>query len=159
ISNTSDYKFTGTELGENFVTFRVDAENGSMEQQVKLTVVSKLPPQIDMPSNLVAYSGKDNPLAAKVNYADGAKYAWGLNGMVVSSDSVYVFKPTATGANTLTLKVWNDDGEDLKSFGLNVLPPPPPGLFFDDGRYRLPNDNTTKRLSVPLGDTLVLAPV
>jgi len=159
ISNNIDCKFTGTEIGENFVTFRVDAENGSMEQQVKLTVVSKLPPQINMPVNLIAFSGKDNRLVATVNYADGAKYAWRLNGAIVSSDSVFVYKPTVTGNNVLTLKVWNDDGEDLKSFGLAVVPPPPPGLFFDDGRYRLPNDNTTKRLSVPMGDTLVMAPV
>ena len=159
ISGNIDCKFTGTETGEYFVTFRVDAENGSMEQQVKLTVVSKLPPQIDMSSNLVAYAGKDNRLVATVDYADGAKYAWRLNGAVVSSDSVFVYTPTTTGSNTLTLKVWNDDGEDLKSFGLSVLPPPAPGLFFDDGRYRLSNDNATKRLSIPIGKSLVLAPV
>ncbi|OQP38679.1 hypothetical protein A4H97_18345 [Niastella yeongjuensis] len=159
ISNNIDCKFTGTEPGENFVTFRVDAENGSMEQQVKLTVVSKLPPQIDMPANLVAYSGKDNRLTATVHYADGAQYAWRLNGVVVSSDSVFVYKPTVTGSNILSLKVWNEDGEDLKSFGLNVLPPPPPGLFFDDGHFRLSTDNSIKRLSVPLGDTLIMAPV
>lgn len=159
ISENTDCPFTGTEAGEYFVTFRVDAGNGSMEQQVKVTVVNKLPPQIDMPSNLVAYSGKNNPLAATVNYADGAAYAWRLNGIVVSNDSVFVYSPTTTGSYSLTLKVWNDDGEDLKSFGLSVLPPPAPGLFFDDGRYRLPNDNTTKRLSIPLGRSLVLAPV
>jgi hypothetical protein len=159
ISTSIVCPFIGAEAGEYFITLRVDAENGSMEQQVKVTVLDKLPPQINMPANLVAYAGKDNKLAATVAYADGAKYAWRLNGVVVGGDSVYVFNPSALGSNTLTLKVWNDDGEDLKSFGLVVLPPPVAQLFFDDGHYRLEGDVSTKRLSIPLGRSLVLAPV
>jgi hypothetical protein len=159
ISTSLTCPFDGSQVGEYFVTFRVDAQNGSMEQQVKVTVVDKLPPQINMPTNLVAYQGRDNRLAATVTYADGAKYVWRLNGTIVSNDSVYTIHPTVQGSNTLTLQVTNSDGSDLKSFGLAVLPPPTAALFFDDGHYRLPGDVSTKRLSIPLGKSLVLAPV
>lgn len=151
--------FSKQTIGEYFVTFRVDAINGSTEEQIKVTVVDKLPPQIAMPQNMVAYQGRENKLAAIIANADGAKYAWRLNGTVVSNDSVYTLTPTTLGGSSLTLKVWNDDGEDLKVATLAVLPPPAPLLFFDDGRYRLSNDITTRRISVPLGKSLVLAPV
>lgn len=160
ISTDPNCIFTGAQVGEYFVTFRVDAKNGSAEQQVKVTVMDKLPPQIIMPVNLVAFQNKDNKLASVVSYTDSVtKYSWRLNGVVVSTDSVYNVHPTATGTSTLTLQVWNADGQDLATFGLIVLPPPPPGVFFDDGHYRLPGDNATRRLSVPLGKSLVLAPV
>ena len=146
-------------IGEYFVTFRVDAANGSSEQQIKVTVVDKLPPQIVMPLNMVAYQGRDNKLAATIANPDGARYAWRLNGTIVSNDSIYSLNPNALGSSSLSLKVWNDDGEDLKAATLVVLPPPAPSLFFDDGRYRLENDVTTRRISIPLGKSLVLAPV
>jgi len=163
-----DGKIIGTDLqcplpriaiGEYFVTFRVDAAKGSAEEQVKVTVVDKLPPQITLSLNVVAYLGRDNRLAATIANSDDAKYAWRLNGTVVSNDSVYTINPSTPGSNSLTLKVWNDDGEDLKVVTLVVLPPPVAELYFDDGHYRLPGDVSTKRLSIPVGKTLVLAPV
>ena len=160
ISRDVSYSFDGAQVGEYFVTLRVDAENGSAEQQIKVTVMDKLPPQINMPTNIVAYQGKDNQIAAVVAYTDSVtKYTWRLNGTVVSGDSIYTLKPTVPGSSTLTLQVTNADGLDLKTMGLVVLAPQPPGLFFDDGHYRLPGDVLTRRLSVPLGKSLVLAPV
>jgi len=159
ISHDLTCPFDGSQVGEYFVTFRVDAQNGSMEQQVKVTVVDKLPPQINMPTNLIAFLGQDNSIPAIVSYAAGAKYAWRLNGTIVSTDSIYVTHPTVQGSNTLTLQVTNSDGSDLKLFGLGFIPSPPPELYFDDGHYRLAGDVSTKRLSIPLGKSLVLAPV
>ena len=160
ISTSPSCPFNGTQTGEYFLSFRVDAENGSAEQQIKVTVVDRLPPQINMPTNLIAYQGRDNRLAAAVAYTDSVtRYAWRLNGTLVSTDSVYPLHPTALGPNTLTLQVWNADGQDLRRFGLFVIAPPPPSLFFDDGHYRLPGDNSTRRLSVPLGKSLTIAPV
>ncbi|HEY4286566.1 MAG TPA: PKD-like domain-containing protein [Puia sp.] len=151
--------FDGSQVGEYFVTFRVDAENGSMEQQVKVTVADKLPPQINMPTNIIAFLRQDNPIAAIVSYADSAKYVWRLNGTIVSTDSIYNAHATVQGSNILTLQVTNSDGSDLKLFGLGFIPPPPAELYFDDGHYRLAGDVSTKRLSIPLGKSLILAPV
>ena len=159
ISTDSLCPFVGSEVGEYFVTVRVDAQNGSAEQQVKVTVVDKLPPQITLPTNMVAFMGRDNYLAATVANADSATYIWRFNGAIVGHDSVYVLNPVAQGTNSLALEVSNNDGADKQSITLIVLPPPPAGLFFDDGHYRLPGDVSTKRMSVPLGKSLVLAPV
>lgn len=159
ISTDLKCPFVGGKLGEYFVTFRVDAENGSVEKQVKVSVLSKLPPEINMTSSIIAYSGLDTKLEANVLYAENASYTWRLNGTVVGNEPIYNLNVTALGTQQLTLKVTNADGEDLKVFALVVLPPPIPELFFDDGHYRLSSDKTTKRFSIPLGKSLVLAPV
>lgn len=151
--------FTGDKLGEYFVTFRVDAENGSSEKQVKVSVLSKLAPEITMNSSLIAYSGMNTKIVANVLYADQATYTWRLNGDVVGSEPTYTVTSPNLGTQQLTLKVVNADGEDLKVFSLVILPPPSAELFFDDGHYRLSSDQTVKRFSVPLGKSLVLAPV
>ncbi|MBE9600963.1 PKD-like domain-containing protein [Pedobacter sp. MC2016-24] len=159
ISTGLTCNFTGDKLGEYFVTFRVDAKNGSVEKQVKVTVLSKLPPEITMTSSIIAYSGLNTKMVANVLYAEEASYTWRLNGVVISNENSCNLNLTSLGAQQLTLKVVNADGEDLKVFSVVVLPAPSAELFFDDGRFRLSGDQSTKRLSIPLGKTLVLAPV
>lgn len=159
ISTGLTCNFTGDKLGEYFVTFRVDAKNGSVEKQVKVTVLSKLPPEITMTSSIIVYSGLNTKLVANVLYAEQATYTWRLNGAVISTENSCNLNLTTLGAQQLTLKVVNADGEDLKVFAVVVLPPPAAELFFDDGRFRLAGDQSTKRMSIPLGKTLVLAPV
>jgi len=160
ISTDTTCLFNGDKTGEYFLTFQVDAENGSVEKQVKVSVLEKLPPEIDMTAAIIAWAGQDTKLTANVKYADSASYAWRLNGNIVSSDSNYILNQTALGTNTLTLKVTTEDGEDLKVFTVTVLPLPVPQLFFDDGHYRVTsNEDHHRKMTVPLGKSLVLAPV
>ncbi|MDR0825030.1 MAG: hypothetical protein LBN74_08040 [Prevotella sp.] len=161
ISINESLVFDGEAVGEYFITLRVDAENGAAEAQVKVSVLDKLPPEITMPSALVAYSGEDTEFTAEVLYAeDDATYLWRLNGQVVSETNSYVFKETAIGPQSLTLRVTNEDGVDLKTFTVNVLPPAIPELFFDDGHYRVAsNIAELRKMTVPFGKSLVLAPV
>ena len=160
ISTELECEFTGDHIGEFFVTFRVDAKNGSDEQQIKVSVLEKIAPEINMPSEMVAYSGQNTKITADVLYADNASYIWRLNGVVVSESKEYTYNQTALGAQTLTLKVSTEDGVDLQVFTITTLPEPEPEIFFDNGHYRtVTNASEMRKMSVSLGRGLVLAPV
>ncbi len=160
ISTDSTCDISGYNTGEYFVTLRVDAENGTAQEQVKVSVLDKLPPEINMSSSMLAYVGEDTKIKAEALYAENASFVWRLNGVVVGEDSIYTYNQTAIGPQTLSLRVVNEDGEDLKIFTVTTLPKPVPELFFDNGRYRtVTNSGELRKMTVPLGSTLVLAPV
>lgn len=160
ISTDLTCEFKGDHVGEYFVTFRVDAENGTAEQQVKISVLDKLPPEINMSSFILTYAGKDTEIKAEVLYAESAAYVWRLNGTIVSEADTYVYNQTALGSQTLSLKVSTEDGQDMKVFTVTTLPEAGPELFFDNGHYRVAsNIAELRKMTVPLGKSLVLAPV
>jgi hypothetical protein len=160
VSEETGYTFVAEKQGEYFVNLRVDAENGSAEVQVKISVMEKLPPQITIESTAIAYPGIDREFVAEAENADNATYVWRLNGETVSETASYTFNKTALGNYSLSLKVSTEDGQDLKSLTVTVLPEPLPELFFDDGRYRTTgNAADLRKMTVPLGKSLVLAPV
>lgn len=160
ISTEPSFVFMGDAVGEYFLTFRVDAQNGSLEKQVKVSVLDKLPPEIKMITPLIAYSGQNTELVAEADYADDATYLWRLNGDIVSESKTYVFNQSVLGTQSLTLKVSNEDGQDFKAISVTVLPPPTPELYFDNGHYRvISNRDELRKMTVPLGKSLVLAPV
>ena len=64
VADDTVYYFKGESLGECFVNFRLDADNGSVEKQVKVTVVDRLAPQIKLESAAVAYCGIARGFAA-----------------------------------------------------------------------------------------------
>lgn len=160
ISTSLTCAFKNDRPGEQFLSFRVDAENGSSEKQVKVSVLEKLPPEITVSANMIAWANIDSRIVATALYADSAQYVWRLNGAVVGTDSVYIFNQTALGKNQLTLKVITAEGEDLKLISVTVLPRAEPTLYFDNGHYRVMSNITeTRKMSVSIGKTLVLAPV
>ncbi|MDR0694060.1 MAG: hypothetical protein LBF81_02000 [Prevotellaceae bacterium] len=160
VSTERTFTFVADKLGEYFANFRVDAENGSKEGQVKISVLEKLPPSIKLGATLLAYSGKDTELTAEADNAENATYVWRLDGQVVSETATYIFNQTTLGDYLLTLKVTTADGQDLKTVAVTVLPEPLPELFFDDGHYRtVTNAGDLRKMTVPEGKSLVLAPV
>lgn len=161
ISVEKEFEFHGEYIGEYFVNFRVDAENGFAEQQVKVTVAAKLPPEIDMTAAMLAYLDQEKEIKANVLYTDETTtYVWRLEGQEVSKTDTYTHLQSALGAQILTLKVTNEDGEDFKVFTITTLPVPTPELFFDNGHYRtVTNKNELRKMTVPLGKSLVLSPV
>ncbi|MDR2027831.1 MAG: hypothetical protein LBQ01_09820, partial [Prevotellaceae bacterium] len=136
VSTETELTFVASKLGEYFANFRVDAQNGSTEGQVKISVLEKLPPQITLGATLLAYAGIDSELRAEADNAENAAYVWRLDGQIVSEAATYVFNQTALGDYLLTLKVTTADGQDLKNIAVTVLPEPRPELFFDNGQYR-----------------------
>ncbi|MDR0724909.1 MAG: hypothetical protein LBF59_02735 [Prevotellaceae bacterium] len=160
VSTETGYTFVAEKLGEYFVNFRVDAVNGSAEGQIKISVFEKVPPQITMPPAAIAFAGIDMEFVAEVENAENATYRWRLNDEIVSESDTYVFNRTETGDYLLNLQVATEDGEDLHSISVKVLPGQTPELFFDNGRYRSPdNANELRKMTVPIGRNLVLAPV
>jgi hypothetical protein len=160
VATEPHFTFVADKLGEYFVNFRVDAENGSAEEQVKVSVLEKLPPQITLPAATVAYAGIAKEFVAEANDAENASYVWRLNGEVVSETSSYTFTQTGLGNYSLSLKVITADGQDLKNITVTVLPEPLPELYFDNGRYRpATNASELRKMTIPIGKSLVLAPV
>jgi hypothetical protein len=115
ISSDTICLFKGESLGEYFLNFRVDADNGNLEKQVKVSVVDRLPPQIQLGVAEVAYSGLPKEIAAVTHYTDETTtFEWSYGGKVVGHDSIYIFKETGVNIYTLALKVTNEDGIDVK---------------------------------------------
>lgn len=160
ISTALTCTFKNDRVGEQFLSFRVDAENGSSEKQVKVSVLEKLPPEITTAASIIAWADLDTRIVATALYAEGAQFTWRLNGTVVGTDSVYMFNQSTLGKNQLTLRVATEDGEDLKLIAVTVLPKAESTLYFDNGHYRVASNlNDIRKRSVSLGKTLVLAPV
>lgn len=161
ISTSAELTFIPTAVNEYFITLRVDGKYAYGEEQVKISVLEKIMPEIDMPSSLLAYAGIDKEIEAEALYTDDkTSYVWRLNGVVVSEEKKFVFNESRLGGQSLSLKVTNADGADLKVFTITTLPEPIPELFFDNGHYRVAsNINEMRKMTVPLGKTLVLAPV
>ncbi|MDR0729266.1 MAG: hypothetical protein LBF19_03980 [Prevotellaceae bacterium] len=160
ISTERSLSFVAEKLGEYFANFRVDAENGTAEGQVKISVLEKLPPQITLPAAAVAFIGVDKVFTAEADNAENATYVWRLNGEIVSTTDVYTFNETDMGDYLLSLKVITDDGQDLKTITITVLPEQQPTLFFDNGRYySSANAGERRKMTVPIGKSLALAPV
>ncbi|MDR1273893.1 MAG: hypothetical protein LBK12_05020 [Odoribacteraceae bacterium] len=150
--------FRGEKLGEYFLTFRVDADNGSAEAQVKLTVADKLPPRLKLGESFAGFTGADTPLVPDVENPDGVTYAWMMDGKVIGTDSVLLFNQAEVTVYNVILSATNEDGKTLASASVTLLPEPLPALFFDDGYYRSAADRPV-RLSVPEGRRLALVPV
>jgi hypothetical protein len=160
VSVETSYTFVAERVGEYFVNFRVDAENGVAEEQLKVSVTDKLPPQITLNATMIAFSGIDVELSAEAENAENATYVWRLNGEIVGESRTYIFNQTELGNYSLSLKVITEDGQDLKTITVTVLPEAGPELFFDNGRYRTANNAAElRKMTVPQGKTLVLAPV
>jgi hypothetical protein len=160
VSTETVFTFVADEVGEYFVNFRVDASNGSAEEQIKISVLDKTPPKITLGSYQIAFSGRDTEFVAKADYADKATYVWRLNGEIVSETASYKFNQTTLGDYVLTLEAVTEDGQDLKLITVTVMPEQQAEIFFDNGRYRTENNkNELRKMTVPHGKSLVLAPV
>ncbi|WP_298646572.1 PKD-like domain-containing protein [uncultured Proteiniphilum sp.] len=160
ISTEETLVFKGQYLNEYFVTFRVDSENGTTEKQVKISVVDRLVPEIDLANTVLSFIGQSKEIAPAVSNTDETTtYEWRLEGELVSREPAYTFEEEAKGSYSVSLKVTNEDGFTVANSIITVVSELSPFLFFDIGRYYVPSDNTVKRMSVPFGKSMALAPV
>lgn len=160
VSTETSFTFVAEKLGEYFANFRVDAVNGSAEGQIKISVLEKIPPKIIMSAADIAYQGIAKEFVAEAENAENATYVWRMDGKIVSESQTCTFQQTTLGDYFLSVKVTTADGQDLKSITVTVLPEPLPELYFDNGRYRVVSNTAERRkMTVPAGKSLVLAPV
>ena len=158
VSTDTTFLFFGKQIGESFVNFRLDADNGSIEKQVKISVVEKALPVVSINGSLAPFAGIDYPIAPAVENSEGASYLWRVDGKVSGTDSVLIFNQPEAGEYQLALTVKNEDGEAVYINKVMVLSVIEAQLIFSDGRYRIPTDNRIPKFTVPQGRKLVLSP-
>lgn len=160
ISTTLECVFRGDRAGEYFVNFRVETAGGSAEKQLKVTVLDRVLPKIDVDSIVIAFSGVDKEIRANVLYTGNIVYEWYCDGKIISETNSCIINSTVSGEQLLTVKAIAEDGFDIKQIRLRIFPKPSPEMFFDDGHFRTESDrNRPVRMSVPIGKSLVVAPV
>jgi len=153
------YTFSAEKIGQYFVSFKVDADNGYAEDEIRIDVVEKMVPVISLAipqeGYFTAISGKELEIAAEVKFSKGASYNWKLNGRDAGSDSIYVFKQDELKDYSISLTVTNEDGKDEVSTTVKVLEALPLSIEFD----AVEDENGRKRMTVPLGRTLYITPI
>lgn len=155
------YTFSTEKEGEYFLKFRVDAENGYAEEEIRIDVVEKMIPVVSFPVNegehLTAITAKDMEIVAQVKFGEDATYKWKLNNKDIEgvNANTYTFKQTELGDYTVSLTVTNEDGEDTEEVKVKVLEAPLLSIEFDIED----DENGLKNMTVPLGRTLLIAPI
>jgi hypothetical protein len=128
------YTFTSDEIGEHFVTFKVEADNGSAEEEIRIDVVENMKPIISLVEPEGGYTvvkGEELKIAAQVKFSQGATFKWKLNGSDAGSDSIYIFKQTTPDSYSLSLTVTNEDGSDEKGVTVKVVDALPLQINFE----------------------------
>ena len=107
--------------------------------------------------------GNSIVLKADVSNAENPVMAWtDKDGNIVSETDSFIFEPDVSGEYSFTFKLNAANGTEEKSVTVTVLERPAAAnskLYFDYGRVRTPDSPETGGYTVPLGRTLVLAPV
>jgi len=116
------YTFSSPMTGEFYFTFCVDADNGSVKEEIRIDVVDKLYPAVTLPSEMQTSVGKSLVIEPAVNNGDGAEYLWTLDGKKVSTESTYEFMAEEEGLYQLRLTVKNEDGQASATMGIRVFP-------------------------------------
>lgn len=154
VSTEQTYQFVSGVLGEHYLTFRVDAANGSAQEEVRVDVLPLMPPRITLPvvdGFIHAVAGRELTIRPGVVNGDYATYQWFLTvdgeEQKVSTAKDYVFMQEQEGNYDIRLEVTNEDGEGSADAVVVVGPAPTIGIYFES--------NT---LSVPQGRKLVVAP-
>ncbi|MCD8260170.1 MAG: cell surface protein, partial [Bacteroides sp.] len=150
VSRELHYTFQSKESGKYYHTFRVDARNGSGEEEICIEVVELTPPVIDLPVGegiLTVVAGEDLELIPVVKFSEGATYSWRVNGKEVSTESSYTFNETVLADYAVSLTVTNEDGTSQKECMIRVTDPPTLSITFE-----------SETLSVPVGRSLTIAP-
>jgi hypothetical protein len=62
-------------------------------------------------------------LVPAVDNEDISKFEWSVNGVVVGTEKDYVFKQSEIGTYNVSLRAYNDDGEDTSEFIVSVCDP------------------------------------
>lgn len=161
IGSTASYTFSNDKTGEYFITFRVEADNGYAEEEIRIDVVEKMTPVISLAipedGHFTAVKGQELEIVAQVKFGQGSTHIWKLNNTVVTSksDSLYVFKQNDLGDYTLSLTVISDeDGQDEVSTTVKVVEALPLEINFENE-----NENGIVTMTASLNRALYITPV
>ncbi len=142
------YTYSPMVAGEVYFKFRVDAKNGSVEEELRIDVVDKMIPSVSLIPLYSTYIGKNVTIESSVNFTEGAVYKWTLNGKTVGTGAAYTFEATEKGQFNIRLVVTNEDGSGDATTSVLVSDKPEMNITF-----------TNERLTVPKGRAACVAPI
>ncbi len=154
VCTTLSYTYSPKAEGEVYFKFRVDATNGSAEEELRVDVVEKMIPSVSLIPAYPTYIGKDVTLEASVNFTEGATYKWvamdsnGKEQETVGNEATYTFTPVQEGQFNFKLTVTNEDGSGNATTSVLVSPAPVMNITF-----------SSDELTVPIGRAACIAPL
>lgn len=157
VGTDESYTFTAEELGEYYLTFRVETKAGTASEELRIDVVELAPPVISfaLPENeLTAESGRTYELVPDIQNKENASFEWKLDGEICGTDETYTFKAIELGDYSLSLKVENEDGKDECTIHITVIERYPVTVQFLKPTYFADNNDKT----VALGRSIYLHP-
>lgn len=154
------YTFTMQQAGTYYLLLRVTNSTGSDEEEMRIEVLELLPPVITFPEAvegvITVATGEPAVITPSVANAEGATYAWSLDGTAAGSDPTFTFTGEGTGDHSLTLAVENEDGRDEASVTLRVVEYAPLAVAFPAPSTRFGEAGVR---TVAAGRTTCLRPV
>ena len=136
ISHARVLKQTFHEVGENYITLRVENSVGKAEVELLIEVVELAAPVISLAipeEGFVVLPATDYLITPDIQHSDveGFKIRWKLNSKVVSEEMTYTFNQSQTGDYALRIEAENEDGASSRDFSVKVVDELPYTVTFD----------------------------
>lgn len=139
VSTDASLTYSSPAEGEKFFTFRVDAKNGSAQEELRIDVMDKMIPSVSLIQYYSTYVGESVTIQSAVNFKEGSTYLWtNEKGAVVGDKDEYTFEATEEGSFNLTLTVTNEDGSGKATTTIRVAPERKLNITFENERQIVP---------------------
>ncbi|MCC8088696.1 MAG: cell surface protein [Rikenellaceae bacterium] len=153
IGTDISHTFISDKTGQFFVRFEVSNSVYTVDKEIRIDVLQKLPPVITMvvpEEGFLVLVGSEKEFTPTVLYADNAEFEWILDDERVADTKDWTFSSDQTGDYTIVFRVENADGNDELTFNITVCDPEdiPFSWEWERDDYR-----------IMAGRTLVLAPL
>lgn len=135
LSDQPVLRYTWEQEQELYVTLRVETPAGKAEEELKVEVVALAPPVISlvMPERgLKVLRGTEYVFTPDIRNDDSEGFGieWIRDGKMVCAEKKYAFREERTGLYTITARAYNDDGESVREFDVEVVDEMPRGVRF-----------------------------
>ena len=153
------YTAVFTELGEVYITFRVETAAGKAEAELRVDVLELTPPVISLAlpaEGLKVLPGVEYTFAPDIQHSDQEDFRcrWLCAGEVVSTQMSYTFREETVGSYPIRIEASNDDGTSVKEFVVEVVEKMPSEVRFE----KLSHYCKTTDRSTFVGRAVYLAP-
>lgn len=151
VGRDSVYEFSSSELGQHFLTFTVEAANGSCTEEIRVDVLETTPPVIYLPLEtgyIRATENRETEIIPTYKYCDEeTTYAWYIDGEFIADTETITVNYSDLNDYSIRLDVANEDGFTRSEAILRISEVPSLAFDFDQDSYY-----------VAVGSSIVLAP-
>ncbi len=139
VSTEASFTYSSPADGKKFFTFRVDAKNGSAQEELRIDVMDKMVPSVSLIQYYSTYVGESITIKSAVNFTEGNTYEWtNEKGAVIGDKEEYTFVAENEGSFHITLKVTNEDGTGKATTTIRVAPERRLNITFENERQTVP---------------------